>query len=163
MNKRLSEMAKNADEALEPVAWIQQDRGNTVVVWRENPKKFEVGTKFYADPVPAKRCCECNGLGTSDGRDGALIPCFACGGKGVIAPKADGWQPIQTAPKDGTEFLGYNAESERMYLIERVHIEYSNETTWCDRSGYYGIHLTHWMPLPAAPASGVTGQSSPNL
>ncbi len=60
----------------EPVAWIQEERGSKHVVWRESPSKYEVGTKFYTD-IKA-RCTECNGTGTSDGRDGALIPCFAC-------------------------------------------------------------------------------------
>jgi hypothetical protein len=63
------------------------------------------------------------------------------------------WQPIETAPKDGTAFLGYNAGRERIYLIESVHVEYDSKTTWQDRAGYYNITLTHWMPLPPPPVA----------
>ncbi len=33
------------------------------------------------DARASRQCSECKGTGVSDGRDGALIPCFACSGK----------------------------------------------------------------------------------
>jgi len=80
-----------------------------------------------------------------------------------------GWQPIETAPKDGTEILasGLNCgDFEKGYHFSVV--------AWCqdartpeqidaeggsDFSGWYAddddafplIFLTHWMPLPEPP------------
>lgn len=70
------------------------------------------------------------------------------------------WQPIETAPKDGTAF--------RAYADELVDLDFnpcgSVEAVWngeefigCVWNGqqdtWYGkaINPTHWMPLPAAP------------
>jgi hypothetical protein len=76
-----------------------------------------------------------------------------------------GWQPIETAPKDGTFILGayfYNGH-EPDYSIVRW-----NKKDWLgycdgDRSilsqgdtytDYHEPFCTHWMPLPAAPTEG---------
>lgn len=58
------------------------------------------------------------------------------------------WQPIETAPKDGSDFLAY----EKGYGIN---------TTWWDskhdggsggfRNPHHGWRPTHWMPLPESP------------
>ncbi len=69
------------------------------------------------------------------------------------------WQPIDTAPKDGTEVL--------VYFGGRVGVKSaawtgssSGLTIWCvdDEKhgpfpvrGYSEPYPTHWMPLPAAP------------
>ena len=48
---------------------------------REHLGDFDKKTGIYAaEDARASRCTECNGTGTSDGRDGALIPCLACSG-----------------------------------------------------------------------------------
>jgi hypothetical protein len=58
------------------------------------------------------------------------------------------WQPIDTFPKDGSDFLGYNG----IYI----------DRTWChciDDEGngvfmhqdYVPWYPTHWMPLPEPP------------
>jgi hypothetical protein len=72
----------------------------------------------------------------------------------------DGWQPIETAPKDFvTEFDGWNGR--RVPNVIWAHPEYApkGEYDWC-YSDYVQHHgwvmervsgLTHWMPLPAAP------------
>jgi len=78
----------------------------------------------------------------------------------------EGWQPIETAPKDGTDILV-------MYMhidTQIVHNAFWNEYEDCDDSetGWWSyehsevsrIKLddwmtpTHWMPLPAAPKPG---------
>lgn len=80
----------------------------------------------------------------------------------------EGWQTIETAPKDGTHILvadftkgstgfGHCGES-------RVHQYFMDVAHWFDDGFYassYGggqsepfLRLTHWMPLPNPPAKG---------
>jgi hypothetical protein len=63
------------------------------------------------------------------------------------------WQPIETAPQDGTAFL--------VWMDAAVHG--SHVQVWCRRSAKHsgviagvfefdlGKSPTHWMPLPAPP------------
>lgn len=55
------------------------------------------------------------------------------------------WQPIESAPKDGTRILGVNEE----FGTVRV--------TWWDEAhqsfASFALGLTHWMPLPPSPVS----------
>lgn len=61
---------------------------------------------------------------------------------------ADGWLPIETAPKDGSEILGFGLQwgwsPVRFVCVW-------NGATWYAGWGD-SIQPTHWMPLPAAPA-----------
>lgn len=62
------------------------------------------------------------------------------------------WRTIESAPKDGTVFLGYrDGRYRECYRVER------EEETWFF-GGTIGAHKnapwlrpTHWMPLPEAP------------
>lgn len=63
------------------------------------------------------------------------------------------WQPIETAPKDGAILVWMDG-----YIIE---VRWTNESVkpgWVSaETGYkVGSAPTHWMPLPAPPASMVT-------
>ena len=80
-------------------------------------------------------------------------------------PQIDGWQPIETAPKDGTQFLGYIPELG--YKNDRGKLQGCNvHVCWYghsysenkDRFHIYAIGAfaeeiipTHWMPLPPPP------------
>ena len=57
------------------------------------------------------------------------------------------WQPIETAPKDGTVILGF----EDMYFpMLWVHNRWElSGVVWCDGSDE--VEPTHWMPLPNPP------------
>ena len=64
------------------------------------------------------------------------------------------WQPIETAPKDGTVFLGYKlGQFRECYKVQRDDCD-----MWCfgGTSGaddlFPNIKPTHWMPLPKPPA-----------
>ena len=71
------------------------------------------------------------------------------------------WQPIDTAPKDGTEILVYGIATGELGGV------HEKPETWkvswffknwslCGGEGYvvWVDSPTHWMPLPAPPANG---------
>ena len=64
------------------------------------------------------------------------------------------WQPIETAPKDGTPILIY----EPPYFDATPHATYvcswdTYKEAWVEHSGecYAQYEPTHWMPLPEPP------------
>ena len=67
---------------------------------------------------------------------------------------SDGWQPIGTAPKDGSEIWGFNGEQARMLCSEGEHWAL---WVWADSSladiDPSPDQPTHWMPIPAAPGA----------
>jgi hypothetical protein len=75
------------------------------------------------------------------------------------APFDGVWQPIETAPKDGTEILGFKRWSALdglpcMLIVKWLDAKHSDEQisdfheTW-SHGAIEG--LTHWMPLPGVP------------
>jgi hypothetical protein len=72
------------------------------------------------------------------------------------------WQPIDTAPKDGTRILAYWADSDEHTIIEWFEYNEINISgTWCQRQsglgsdcGYEDAAFSHWCPLPAPPKKG---------
>jgi hypothetical protein len=64
----------------------------------------------------------------------------------AVAPV--GWQPIETAPKDGTIVLVWDGEN--MAVADWVEFPYRPGGGWME-----GIEVfsdpTHWMPLPEPP------------
>lgn len=73
------------------------------------------------------------------------------------APQPQGeWQPIETAPKDGTEILvGWMTTPVRVLIASWTNGPYHLSTCWRDREGGYALtDPALWMlipPLPAAP------------
>lgn len=70
------------------------------------------------------------------------------------------WEPIETAPKDGTRVLAYGRiglESSPSIGTVKFNTTYK---IWncdpCEASEYdpEACELTHWMPLPDPPAAG---------
>lgn len=72
----------------------------------------------------------------------------------------DGWQPIETAPKDSVYRDGNNHYSQ--YILAwwpgsiapvRVRWWYRDDSDACNflADGGWAAYPTHWMPLPAAP------------
>jgi hypothetical protein len=65
------------------------------------------------------------------------------------------WQPIETAPRDGTWILVYEGDwiDPRFVGHEVAHWSKSSfgNPAWRDSSDNVFDGATHWMPLPAAP------------
>jgi hypothetical protein len=65
------------------------------------------------------------------------------------------WQPIETAPRDGTQVLVYTnlgnpATAEGVRLAEYAFTE-NDEEWWQMDDGRYVVRPSHWMPLPDSP------------
>lgn len=64
---------------------------------------------------------------------------------------AQGWQPIETAPKDGTHFDAWiEPATGAGYRATSVVGAALGPKGWIEKDG---ARATHWMPLPAAPPS----------
>jgi hypothetical protein len=104
--------------------------------------------------------------------------CPACGGTGRMGPYfpgglstrcancsqhlADGWLPIETAPKDGTDFIGWDGKWAFRCSAGKKYVLYPHQDggpTYQDvwDGHYYDSltieHPTHWRPLPPAPGA----------
>jgi hypothetical protein len=82
-----------------------------------------------------------------------------CGAVSEVPEQAKGWQPIETAPKDGTNLLLCEARNGEIGNIEHGAWEFIERSDW-DGAKVYGWctdfgridEPTHWMmPLPAPP------------
>lgn len=60
------------------------------------------------------------------------------------------WQPIETAPKDGTDVLALHEG--RTYQAR-----WQDDAFWFSASAWKSLAPTHWMPLPPPPATGEAG------
>lgn len=67
------------------------------------------------------------------------------------------WQPIETAPKDGTWILGF---LKRKVLEDQIqcycwNAHGSDDDLWVNASDTndFDEQPTHWMPIPAPPAT----------
>ena len=78
------------------------------------------------------------------------------------------WQPIETAPKDGTKILAYDPDGihDPVYAVICWYVhetdffeemegglykKSANKTAWWDGASYLPFNATHWMPLPEPP------------
>jgi hypothetical protein len=61
------------------------------------------------------------------------------------------WQPISTAPKDGTSILGRTTDGYKYPII--CQCVFGDGEWWPDvwDSPESGLTITHWMPLPPPP------------
>ena len=62
--------------------------------------------------------------------------------------RTHGWQPIETAPKDGTGFIAYSPT----HGI-KTPVSWNKDYRRFDKNGYSSLKndWTHWMPLPNPP------------
>lgn len=76
---------------------------------------------------------------------------------GNTAIVSGGWQPIETAPKDGTPvlcgFVGQRLNAKVIFWDDEAE-------WWCVDDNKLGPHVlrgpapTHWMPIPPPPEAG---------
>lgn len=65
------------------------------------------------------------------------------------------WQPISTAPKDGSDVLLFWGDSDLDISVGRWIAPKGFIEHWCKGGNWTpGDDPTHWMPLPAAPKPG---------
>ena len=58
------------------------------------------------------------------------------------------WQPIETAPKDGTDVLTYRKAK---LIAVAAWFKTIKGGIWCVTDGCDIDNVTHWMPLPPRP------------
>ena len=97
-----------------------------------------------------------------DGDEHGVCDTLAEAADALEAARADGWQPIETAPKPD---IGANGFGKRLLLV----VDCGDGTLPSVRRGYWagtdwyldcciglatacGYRVTHWRPLPAPPA-----------
>lgn len=75
-------------------------------------------------------------------------------GEYVRADLVPQWQPIDTAPKDGTSFLGWNKSHGAHECCIPTHVAHYKkpEAVYGNHPNSAWFRLTHWMPLPKAPS-----------
>jgi hypothetical protein len=63
------------------------------------------------------------------------------------------WLPIETAPKDGTEVLGYIPEGWQgePVILSLWWSARSEYPAWVDKLEYMDHRPTHWVPMPTPP------------
>lgn len=100
-----------------------------------------------------QRCPTCNGSGSWGAYpdDGSPAECSECGGDGLVtfrclaAPK---WQPIETAPKDGTPIILTGVYPNGVKWVE--------EGRWQAHTKRFSGPIegpTAWQPLPQPPSA----------
>ena len=71
----------------------------------------------------------------------------------LAAAEAAAWQPIATAPRDGTWILGWSQRDMQPFRISwgRNH---RGDLAWCSVGGsFVDGYVTHWRPTPTPPAA----------
>lgn len=72
---------------------------------------------------------------------------------GQVSGQKTGWQPIETAPRDGSAMLFY-LESELLHSRVAVGFIHPNVMVVGGLLSFYAPKATHWMPLPEPPKEG---------
>lgn len=71
------------------------------------------------------------------------------------APDANGWQHIDTAPRDGTRvWLRLSTGAGPMEYIGSKHQDPSPRSGWNIEPSGYWVSVTHWQPLSQAQPTG---------
>jgi hypothetical protein len=85
------------------------------------------------------------------GLDGYAEELREIAGEMEAQPPAQVWQPIDTAPKDGTSFLGYWLGGDHDCSMHAV--KFFRGGWWQTNEDYKCREPAYWMPLPPPPAT----------
>lgn len=78
---------------------------------------------------------------------------------GAVSAEPPAWQPIETAPRDGTKILVYiQSASLDWRIVARAFDEHDG---WYSDPGKHHVRPTHWMPLPDPPSAALRAESPP--
>lgn len=78
---------------------------------------------------------------------GSPILCPSCLHNRALIESAPQWQPIETAPRDGTRILAFVPP----YGAMTAHTDFFNGEWRCHSCLNREAQPTHWMPLPDPP------------
>ena len=65
------------------------------------------------------------------------------------------WEPIETAPKDGTIIFGWEPRATKWKIKFMVFVKTTDGGYWTNALVSGAILPTHWMPLPEPPKEGL--------
>lgn len=74
----------------------------------------------------------------------------------LAAAEAQTWRPMESAPKDGTWFLGWETHYKYPMLAHWKSGDWrweGQEYSLLHTNSYSGYPATHWLPLPLPPAA----------
>lgn len=139
--------------------------------YKDNPLPWHVGTNGCTPESGGEPAFPCihDASGLPDGGD---IVCQVLGTSEQVKANArfiveavntrhsaPSWQPIATAPKDGTTILLYNVHHKSIelgywghYGAEHTAYHWREATNQEGRAEIEDEFLTHWQPLPPPPA-----------
>lgn len=142
-------------EGVEAAAKVAEEDEREYVVPAQSFEETDKYGETYTLTLPEQKCRKFSGGRKIAQKIRALAPPAGAG---------EGWQPIKSAPKDGTHILAYR----KLYGIRCTNM--TNPPTvvhWFDdpdEPGFYTsinelapehpFKATHWQPLPAAPGDG---------
>lgn len=128
-NKR----AQHAGEAREPVAWHIGNADGSI---------NKIGAVYIRRSLAEKHIAS-----YAEGElDASIVPLYAAPQPAALPA---GWQPIETAPKDGYAFLALLPDSDIAQPIWFDGEKFRHK--WDNYVLKAADMPTHWMPLPAAP------------
>ena len=124
----IAEIAKGNEPVCE---WVKSDNGNYLVQkWAKDYVAMQGDKLYTSDQVAAAILKATKPLEDQLAKAEQRVENHMCNCE---------WRDIETAPKNGQSYLAYSTEFVNQYWV----------TDKCNG-------MTHWMPLPKAPASGAS-------
>lgn len=118
-----------------PVAWLHEETGDVI----SSELKDDAPEMLKGYDVPLYKCPVPNGQVNLDGPNHTPHT-------GKMAP--EGWQPVNTAPRDGTRILLHDPTRHK----DKTLVGYFARGHFLALTSGVVVTPTHWVPLPATPS-----------